>query len=105
MAQATSVAFADSYLSGATLINDVLTTKTNIAFDRIMWNWDAMELLQETKIKLTCPNGRIGKPYQRKQMTPAERIEARQMVAALDKILKPRDIYKDRWLERMRRPA
>src|ERR1700674_4310244 len=55
MAAKTSVAFADSYLSGAELNNHVLTAKTNIAFHRLKQNSDAAGLLDKLEIRLARP--------------------------------------------------
>jgi hypothetical protein len=73
MAGKTSVAFADSYLSGATLVNRRLITKTNIAFDRVAQNFDAMTMLRALGITLVSPNGRVvAGPPERKRIEAAE---------------------------------
>lgn len=62
MARAVSPAFADSYLSGARLAGDELTTRTRTAFDRLKMRSEAGSLLNGLGIKLVAP------------ITPAETI-------------------------------
>lgn len=73
MASKTSIAFADSYLSGATLANRRLMTKTNIAFDRLAHNFDAMVLFNRSGVTIVSPNGRVASgPPERKHIKPEE---------------------------------
>ncbi len=103
VASASSVAFADSYLSGAEVVGATLKTKTNIAFDRLGRHQEAFKALADLGLRLLSPNGRVGKPYQRKSMNRAEQIEAKQTADMLVNVLAaPRD---HRWPDRMRRPS
>lgn len=55
IAETTSVAFADSYLSGAFQAANVLTTKTGVACDRLWANADVRRVLKGQGIKLRNP--------------------------------------------------
>jgi hypothetical protein len=84
MAGKTSVAFADSYLSGATMANRRLITKTNIAFDRVSRNFDAMVLMRSLGVTLVSPNGRVATaPPERKRIEPNELPMVRGMLAEI----------------------
>ena len=62
LAETTSIAYADSYLSGAVLRGNVLTPKTVTAYERLKFRAETATLLQRLGIELTCPVLASGSP-------------------------------------------
>ena len=80
MAEACGGPFADSYLSGATETGGKLTTKTQIAFERLSQRGAAMAVLTDLGIELRAPD--IAEPVQEyDRMTIAEKIRHHMILA------------------------
>jgi hypothetical protein len=74
-------AFADSYLSGASLEVGKLRAKTFTAYDRITGNFSAMNVLKGMDITPICPDGTAPRISRARPMTAEERADARVALA------------------------